>query len=242
MTNQITEFLKTFASGRYAGARLQSTPEATILVLDEHVKASSRQLSLLKNKLSDILGVPLEITRHSDHLKETFLNALSAILTDTTDMSIEGAHFELLTKQKARLFLAVDSEHSILTSAFRDRIKETALSIGKPLGIDTVELEVSGRGRSGINDSQVVREVLKSAPVGAAELAARMNSGEGGECISSEGEIAVILDRLRRKGLLVWQPTGTYVPAKRALYLYSSHKNRRSSDVIRALELGRRRW
>lgn len=239
---RIDEFLETFARGRYAGSRLQATPEITFLILNETVKATIRQIALLESKASEVAGVPVKVTQYSDHLRETFLSALSSILNEAIGISIEGAHFELVAKNKARVFLAVNSEHSLLTAATRGRVFDIAQSIGRPLGIETLEFEISGRGHSIINDALVIREVLKVAPVDAAELALVLSASKTIQQSFSTAETGVMLDRLRRKGLLIWQPSGKYVPAQNALYLFSSPRSRRSSDVERALALGRKRW
>ncbi len=236
------EFLETFAGGRYVGSRLQTTPEMSFLILNENVKATTRQIAILESKASEIAGVPVKVTQYSDHLRETFMNAFGSILNEAIGVSIEGAHFELVSKEKARIFLAVNSEHSLLTAATRVRISEIAQSIGSPLGIENVELEISGQGHSTINDALVIREVLKVAPLDAAGLALVLNASKTIQQTFSKAETGVMLDRLRRKGLLIWQPSGKYVPAQSALYLYSSARSRRSSDIERALALGRKRW
>jgi hypothetical protein len=240
--NKLNKFLETFARGRYAGSRLQSTPEIIFLILDERVKATTRQIAILESKVSEIASAPVTVTQYTDHLRETFMNALSSILNDALGLSIDGADFELVAKDKARIFLAVSSEHSQLTSATHTRAAEIALSIGNPLGIEKVDLEISGQGHSSINDALVIREVLKIAPIDAAGLAVVLNAKDMNQQTYTETETGVMLDRLRRKGLLIWQPSGKYVPAQRALYLYSLPKSRRSSDVERALALGRKKW
>jgi hypothetical protein len=242
MKEKLNEFLETYARGRYAGSRLQTTPEINFLILDEHVKATTRQIAILESKVSEIACAPVTVTQYSDHLRETFMTALNSILHEAIGLSIEGAHFELVAKEKARVFLAVNSEHSHLTAATRIRVSEIALSIGRPLGIENVELEITGHGHSAINDALVIREVLKVAPIDAAGLAIVLSASETIQRTFSETETGVMLDRLRRKGLLIWQPSGKYAPAQKALYLYSSSKSRRSSDIERALALGRKRW
>ena len=242
MKEKIDEFLETFARGRYSGSRIQSTPEVTFLVLGEHVKATRRQLAILESKVTGIYGASVTVTRHSDHLRETFMSALSAILADAVGLTVEGAHFELVGNKTAQVFLAVSSEHSKLTKTTRDRIAEAASSLGKPLGIESLQLEISGHGHSTINDALVIREALRVAPVNAESLAIVMSDSEKIDRTFTTAEAGVMLDRLRRKGLLVWQESGKYAPTQQALYLYSSPKSKRSSDVMRALELGRKRW
>lgn len=242
MSIEVQEFLKTFAKGRYANARLQQTPEILFVILKDTTRASTRQLALLENKVSSLAGSPVEIILHSDHLRETFLSALGSILSDALDLTVEGAHFELIGRKRAQVFLSVSARHSEVNSALRGRIVDAAKSIGDPLGIEEIEVEVSGQGQSTINDALVLREVLKIAPVTPERLAEALNANETILQDFSKEEVGVMLDRLRRKKLLVWQPSGTYVPAQSALYLYSSPRSRTSSDIERALELGRKRW
>lgn len=50
------------------------------------------------------------------------------------------------------------------------------------------------------------------------------------------------LDALRKKGFVVRQRSGKYVPTELALHAVPHGATRSSSDVDRALELGRRKW
>lgn len=84
----------------------------------------------------------------------------------------------------------------------------------------------------------LLRQVKAHQPISAQELAAKFEAESG----VSEQKIAHAMDSLRRKGLVLWQRPGLYSLTVEGLAAVPRGLSRSSSDIARALALGRRKW
>jgi hypothetical protein len=89
-------------------------------------------------------------------------------------------------------------------------------------------------------DPMILRRIKKSAPVKISELAGDFQAQ--GFVIPNERWLNSRLDRLRKKGLLIRSAEGTYVLSEAGTRTVPHNRNRSSSDIERALALGRRKW
>lgn len=242
MKQNISSFLESFARGRYKSAVIRNTPDGSLLIVDKEVIATNRQLSVLKGKLHGMFDLDVTVIRHENHLINNYVEALRLLLAEKIGEPIETVQLDRPTKGKASLFVSLEIDESEITPSIRKKILSVSTSLAKPIGINSIKLNVVGKFGAKISDSRIIQDLVKTAPITAERLAQQLNeSGEFDDRVTTK-QVAVVLDRLRRNGIAVWQETIGYVPTREALSIFSSFKSRRSSDVLRALDLGRRKW
>ena len=85
----------------------------------------------------------------------------------------------------------------------------------------------------------IIRAIKIMQPVAVKELAVRLRRSYGGV---SEQWLSRTLDKLRKKGVVCWQSKGGYALPAKTLTITPAGAQRSSSDIERALALGRRKW
>ena len=242
MNSAIEDFLTTYSSGRFKNSKVQEVPDGAFLILDDQVRATSRQITLLQKKISELLGHKLDVIRYADHFGNTLTTAIISLVPEPTKIQVEGVSMELSTKSTVRLSILLACNQNDLTRNIQRHVESIVKGLIKPLGISTVEIFVSGRSSSQLTESAVIKIIVQHAPLNIESISSLINESREKTEFVERAQVAIVVDRIRRKGLLLWQSSDMYVPTQHALSLFSSATSRNSSDVKRALALARRKW
>lgn len=215
-----------------------SVPEASISQQVTPTTTSKRQLSILTQQAQKELGLAVAFLVVRDSRQQQMEAGLNALL----QTKFPNAHIAaFLSARSAKQFdVWLDSSaEAVETDQFeaaKKHIKEyLALLEAKPAVIRLVSQESTAPG-----PANIVREIKRLAPVSISDLSAAL--ARSGFLVPSPSWLALKLDSLRRKGLIVRLATGNHVLSEMGLNLVPHSKSRHSSDVERALALGRSKW
>lgn len=237
----LNSFLENYASGLFKHTKVQDNPDDTLLILDDRVKATNRQLANLKRRVAFLLKRAILIVRHIDYLQEMLQAILAPLIKESVSIDVEGLSVEMPSKGEVKLIIFLECNESQLASDIDHKIVNISESILRNLGYNCVLVTVTSRPNTNIAENELIRVILEHAPISINGIAQVLSSISPERPIQ-EHHVATLADRLRKKDLIIWQPSKTYVPTRKALSLFSSAKSRNSSDIKRALELGRKKW
>jgi len=233
----------TFAVGIHARPNqvdlIVSLPESVVGAKATKVTTSSHQLAILKTRIAQELGLNVQFVILRDPMQQKVEAGLNALLQARFSDQISAAFLSVQSEGKFDVWLeptigGIDCRP--LLPKVNAAIAEYFRVVGAKIG--TVRLV--GLEGSTPSASIIMRETKRLAPVGADAL--KQSLTERGSIIPSVSWLESKLDTLRRRNMLVRLQSGEYVLTEGGLAVVPHGKQRHSSDVERALALGRAKW
>ena len=243
----VLEFVQ-HRAGKYAqsieyrdfdGAIVVKIPMSSVAKKAGNRKTSKRQVTQLKNDVKKIYNRELLAIVILDDNHEAVELALGTLLSQRFPKVIRGVFVSVPSIDNVTVILEPFDNKPPAEEVLED-IKEL---VEKFLDLQELHLgAIEWAGATGERPSLPVllRLVKTLAPVEVEDIGLSLRKQD--RWYVDAKDIRHSLDALRKKGLVIRQKTGKYVPTEAALHVIPHGPTRNSSDVDRALELGRRKW
>ncbi len=203
-------------------------------------KTSRRQLSLLEKEASQALGINVKfaVLPHAHELK--LEEELRVLLRAALAIPLRDVFFGTSTSGRITVWVHPQQESTTIPSrtwkSAESLLKEHLATRG--LRLDSLVRSSTSARQPGLMD--VLKAVKASQPADTVEIVRILSTR--GFAPPPPRWLTSTLDLLRKRRLLVRQPDGTFVVTSAALSAIPHRRDRGSSDIDRALALGRRRW
>lgn len=241
--NEVLDFIKPRWNSVVTRARIRESDEAIILYVPRSSVASvvkkgftsARQLENLRKLLSKQFSTEVEIifTQSDSHaelesgffqlLKRFSKGAVRSLFISFSDESVIDTWIEVDAIS--------DPERESLTTFYKQILENTGLKKGNIFWIDVDSEKPSVPA--------ILRAIKVLQPV---ELEALCSDLQRIYPSVNERWLRSKLDLLRKKSLIHWQKPGSYVLTSASLGAVPTSTARSSSDIQRALALGRKKW
>lgn len=241
--DEIKAHLETADRDYVTDVRIRSYDEAILLYIPREKVASKVRKGLTSLR---------QIENLRKHLIEKFSTSVEILFVNTDSHSdLESGFFQLLNRRfndrVKSFYISFDNENTInswievqgLDDSLKSEIKEYYSEI--LAGTDLILGSIQWVGAT-INLPKIpaiLRLVKTLQPVEVGVLSRALK--ENYDSVDVKW-LAKTLDNLRRKGVLHWQKPGTYTLTANSLAFVPAGTRRSSSDIDRALALGRRKW
>lgn len=197
---------------------------------------SKKQLSNLQDKLNEQYKIRSEVllidSEKLDRLKVSFETLLQVTFPD----DIADCSFEFLTAQSVSVEVNLHSIERADKKAIQDYLE----SVLSPVGVDHVALRWIDNQAELPSIIEVLSATKRTQPATIEEIVnslSRDYEHVGGGWLNRQ------LDKLIKKKLVVREKeTATYCLTFKGLNVLPSISSRNNSDIVRALDLGRRKW
>lgn len=224
--------------GPQSGPNLVFVPASSVGHKKTTGMTSARQMAYLKKMASRDLAIDIEFLIAPDNTEADIESGMCAIVRRVLSEQEAKAFLTIAPSGMAdvwldtRVSVGVLAQERILAS-LKDRLGNYLSEVGLQLH------QIYWQGSLIPSSPAVIRTVKVIAPATVYEIATQLE--KNGYPSISEKWLGSQLDRLRRQGFLVWH-NGKYILSDAGLTLLPQSKGRKSSDVERALALGKRRW
>jgi hypothetical protein len=234
--------------GFVAAVRQKPNSETVLLVVHEDAvseiattgKTSRRQLTYLKNSIARELGLDVEIQISKGKAQEDLEAGLTALLKHRFPNAVQDCFISSLESGFADIWLAGVSKEAIATDKSRRALKEAISEYLKLFSAKLRQLHFGDEEPNVPTSVAILKSIKVFAPVHLHELEANLRTANA--ILPSASWLRGKLDLLRKQGLILWRQDGQYVVTSSGLAVIPHTKTRTSSDVQRALVLGRRKW
>lgn len=198
---------------------------------------SRRQLRSLEAKLGASLKRKIEFLVNGDSIRLSYAKALEDLLSRRIGQANYTVVIKLTPLDQCVVWIDARAAPAPVSEEAIQTVVEGFLSgIGKHAESVHVILPVLRRP----TDMEILRAIKIVAPVAVEELGKKLSGGEDPSI--DRKWLSARLDALRKKGLIHRTNSGWYLLTELALSLVPVSRTRKSSDVIRALHLARRKW
>ena len=198
---------------------------------------SRRQLRSMEVKLSDLLRRKVEFLVNGDSIRLSYANALEDLLSRKIGQAKYTVVVKLTPLDQCVVWIdARNASVPVSEEEIQAVVGGFLLGIGKRAERVHVMLPKLRRP----TDMEILRAIKIASPVAIDELSEKL-SGGGAPMIDRKW-LSARLDALRKKNLIHRTNGGKYLLTELALSLVPVNRTRKSSDVIRALHLARRKW
>ena len=241
------DIVRTFleqGSRDYLGkVRVRATDECILLYVDRDKLSgkaapgmvSHRQLQNLKRLLHDKFSCSSEVIFTQPESHEDLEIGLFRILKGHFASQIESLCLSFLDNKTVHLWIEIDSQDEDLQQQVLKVVTGfLQLALLNLSQIDWINSAIK------LPSAPVILRVLKiHQPVDLTRLLEHIGVDYPG---IDQRSLKPLLERLRRKGMIQWHKPGEYTLTAKALSFVPAGAFKSSSDVDRALALGRRRW
>lgn len=217
---------------------LISVPESAVGKTSAENLTSHRKLTFLKAKIASDLKITVEFLLVRDNIQNQIESGLNALIASKFPKVIKEAFLSFNSDGVYDAWLELvegaesDAEsRAEFRSAFEKYLKNFDVKLGVLRTADEFELPTL---------TQILRAAKRLAPVKADALFDAVQTL--GIKAPSASWIERKLDILRKRKLLIRFMDGSYSLTEAGLSTVPHSKNRSSSDIERALALGRRKW
>jgi hypothetical protein len=197
-------------------------------------------MSYLRKIARDLLGVDIVFVIVSGQQHDEIEAGLRALFTSRFPGIEADCFLSFLGPDSVEAWLNMTRAGVALApseyGAAEDVIKDFIRLFG--LQVSQVHLPPPPKARPDL--TAVLRSVKILAPALPAQIAAYLQ--DQGFDIPSEKWLGSQMDILRKREYLIYQANGSYLPTERGLSMVPSGTSRSSSDVHRALVLGKKVW
>lgn len=239
MNEEIKQFLSEYASGKYKDGLVQLTPSGNFLVFEtSDLLVSALEKKYLSERIKRKFDIDIQFVDFDEYLRKSIVFAIGAAIERTIPLELVDVYFELETKNAAYVGVELNADEALLNDEHRRGIASACELVCAAFKIDRVAVSIIFGVASPFTDSIILRTILANAPI-TLEVLQKVLSEKGRVDVKV---LKAQLDRLRRNGLILWQHSGGYAARQPALYLFSNHQSKKSSDIQRALALARKNW
>jgi hypothetical protein len=247
-TKKVLGYLADKRIGFVAAVRQNPSSETILLVVHEDAisetaaasKTSRRQLTYLKNSIARDLGLDVEIQISKGKAQEDLESGLTALLKHSFPDIVQDCFISSLESGFADVWLAGVSKGTIASDKSRNDLKETISEYLKLFGAKLRHLHFGDEEPNVPTPVAILKLIKVLAPVHLQELEGKLKAANA--TLPSAAWLRGKLDLLRKQGLILRRQDGQYVVTSSGLAVIPHTKTRTSSDVQRALVLGRRKW
>lgn len=241
MKSRIIEFLSKYADGRFVNSAVYETPEVTFLAIDENLPSTESEMRALEASLESELGMQIIVTALSQQTIQSVTTSIVALVKSKTGVELKELNLRLQTKGKASLTVSLPGA-AARGSQIEEEVRNIAAHVCESVGFELTNVDVNGEVPKVFTLARLLKVIVIHAPINLQDIE-RILKEEGTFQDSDTKLLKSRLDKLREDKKIFWQKeNGSYVPTRQALYDFSNRRSRVSSDVERALELGRRQW
>lgn len=242
----LIEFLKTRGIDFVTEVRGNRPPpfHYAVFIPSERVSAlakpgfvSKRQLKNLQSALREHLGIAVEWIEESGSRS----SAMEAALLQLLEMKFPGRFREVfISGLKSRpICVWIEPLKDVDDYPSPEEIRAVVQTFMDLYGLAEFVVD-DGTDTSLPSNSAILRRLKIHAPVVTSDLAGQLAAS--GATVPDDRWLQRKLDRLRKQGLVHRESNGAYCLTELALKAVPHGRGRTSSDVERALALGRRKW
>ncbi len=223
--------------GPQAGVVFVFVPSTIVAQKKAGGKTSARHMAHLKRMAHRDLAIDIEFRVKTDDGVNDIESGLSAVIGEV--LSRQKVHTFVMRSLEGMADIWIDAQFTgaaapdVLTA----RVIEVARDYLSKVGLTLHQIYWQGSAMP--SSAHLLRTVKVLEPVSVGRIAEYLQ--RNGYPGVTDRWVKVQLDRLRRNGLIAWRQDKYAITAS-GLSLLPSSKGPASSDVERALELGRRRW
>jgi hypothetical protein len=221
------------------GTVIASVPEEAIGSRATKHKTSRRQLKYLKKKFEEELGIQIEFVIFRGREQEQFEAGLHRLLKNRFTEIIKDCFVSFPRHDSVEIWLDL-TEESLDRSRILEDIRQTATEYLKLFNVDLAELHWTGLEKELPSRIVILKTVKASAP-SSVDVIKGVLENEG-FAVPSLSWLEGKLDVLRKRDMLLRQEDGSYVLTETGLRFVPHGAFRSSSDIERALALGRKKW
>ncbi len=194
---------------------------------------SIKQLNLLKNRLSKQYSVSIEIVFLQSEGHFEMENGIFQLLNQQFPNQVKSFYISFKDGKTIDAWIEVEEQERNLRKKITSYL-ESILFPKMKLGV------VQWFGIYDLPSTIAILRAIKIIqPVNIDELVERLRESHKG---LNEKWLRNKLDHLRRDGYLRWSKPGNFTLTGKSLPLIPAGRQKSSSDIERALELGRRKW
>lgn len=197
-------------------------------------KTSLRQLNNLAAIISDKFSSKVVVVQMESESHRELELSLRRLLNERFEGRIQSLYVSSTGDGVADCWVELDALPGELESELAQYLQELL----NMLELDIGELFWLSAPSTMPSVLALLRYVKEHQPISARDLVGKFEP----ESRVTEQKIAHVMDSLRRKGLVLWQRPGLYSLTVEGLAAVPRGLSRSSSDIARALALGRRKW
>ena len=216
-----------------------SIPESVIGEKSSPKTTSRHQLAVLRAQIARQLGLNVEFVFIRDPLQQKIEAGLNALLQTRFSDKVGAAFLSAQANGTYDIWIEQTAEgvgDFTLSPIVSEALVEYLELVGSKIGT----VRVIGAQTKAPSFSVILRSAKRLSPVEADRLRSWLL--ELGFIVPTSAWLESKLDTLRRRNLLIRLKTGHYVLTESGLAVVPIGKTRHSSDVERALALGRAKW
>jgi hypothetical protein len=203
-------------------------------------KVSRRKLAFLKRAVMEKLGIEVEILISKGQAHEDLEAGLTSLLKHRYPNTIQDCFISSLEGAVADVWFAGMAKDAIASDKSRRDLKEAVSEYLKLYGTTLRQLHFGDQEPSVPTPIAILKAIKVLAPVDVHKLETVLKTANA--TLPSASWLWGKLDLLRKQGLILRRHDGQYVATSSGLAVIPHTKSRTSSDVQRALVLGRRKW
>jgi hypothetical protein len=216
-----------------------SIPESSLAETASKERTSHHQLAIIRAQIFRQLGLKIEFVFIRDALQQKIEAGLNALIQSRYSGQLGAAFLSAQPNAAYDVWLEQTAE-GVGDYQLPEGFMEAAAGYFSLVGAKFGTVRVIGAQTKAPSFSVILRSAKRLAPVGVDKL---YNLLEGlGFVVPTPGWLESKLDTLRRRNLLVRLKNGLYVLSESGLVAVPITKTRNSSDIERALALGRVKW
>lgn len=203
---------------------------------NEIVEVSDNKINRLSRDLKSLFEVDVDIIKIKDDYFLDLEESLKVIVNNRLDRHVVNFFITFIDPKKAEVWLETD---------FPEQKEEVQVYEVVKSVFSSAEIEVSGFNWVNLEEKvpsllQVLMLIKVFQPIKKDELVGKL-LGKGFYSVDDKW-VSAKLDQLRKKKTVIRQKSGTYTICSKGLSVIPQAYGKNSSDIVRALALGRNRW
>lgn len=198
---------------------------------------SHRQMKLIKTAAKKECGLDIEWVVTPNERTNAVETALLELLATRFPGAVNAVFISSLKSEPVSVWLDRNTQNEAPPDL--SALREVVEQLLKLYGVVTF-LVMDGAGADTPTNPMILRRLKIVAPATTEQLAEALSAA--GATIPQARWLQSKLDTLRKQGFVVRSNTGAYCLTELGLSLVPHSRNRNSSDIDRALALGRRKW
>lgn len=197
---------------------------------------SRRQLNQLTTIIKEALGISVEWIITPGEEAEAMESTLYRIIEQRYPSTVVAVYIS--SPKQTPITVWIEPKPGVVEVPKLDSLKELAREFFKLLKLE--EFVIQYDAETVPTTPMLIRNIKAHSPINLQTLAEILKSGSSS--VPNLRWLQRKLDTLRKQGLLSRSSTGEYCLTELALHVAPHDRSRSSSDILRGLALGRRKW
>lgn len=202
-------------------------------------KTSFRQLAHLKKTIKEKIGQSVEFIVFIDEGFQNIESGLGEFVRRTFNEVKIDTYLSFYKGNIVDVYFE-NEINDITDESFFIRLKDKVTEFLGSFDMEVRSFTANVPEKYVPSGMSILNNIKKFSPVTAPQLIENLNNG--GSVVPSIDWLRSRLDVLRKNGLILWMEGGTYCVTLKGLKAIPHPKSRISSDVLRILELGKKKW